>query len=98
MFFCFFEKVDDEIKKLLEENLMYARETNKNVKSVKRMLMFDQVMTVVKILLVVLPLIWGILYLAPYIKQATGMYQELLGGSAGGLNLKGMDIGNMLKK
>lgn len=88
--------MEDEIKKLLEENLMYARETNKNVKSVKRMLMFDQVMTVVKILLVVLPLIWGILYLAPYLKQATGMYQDIIGGtSANGLNL---DISNMLKK
>ncbi len=98
MFTCFFEKVEDEIKKLLEENLMYARETDKNVKSVRRMLMLDQVMSVVKILLIVLPLIWGILYLAPYLKQATGMYQGILGGSSEGMNLGGMDIGNMLKK
>lgn len=75
--------MDEEIKKLLEENLIYSKENYKYAKSIKRMLMFDQVMSVVKIVLVVVPLIWGVLYLAPYLKQVTGMYSELLGGTSG---------------
>lgn len=84
--------MDEEIKKLLEENLMYSKEIHKYARSTNRMLMFDQVMSVIKILIIVVPLIWGFLYLAPYLKQTMGMYSELLGGSGNSL-----DIGKLLK-
>ncbi|MFH0854027.1 MAG: hypothetical protein V1891_00840 [bacterium] len=84
--------MEEEIKKLLEENLMYAKETHKYAKSAQRMLMFDQILSIIKIVIIVVPLIWGVLYLAPYLKQVTGMYSELLGGNGGSL-----DIGKLLK-
>ena len=58
--------------------------------------MFDQVMSVLKILIIAVPLIWGFLYFAPYFKQITGMYSELLGGEKG-INMNNLDIGQLLK-
>lgn len=84
--------MEEEIKKLLEENLAYSKEIHKYAKSAQRMLMFDQILSVLKILIIVVPLIWGFLYLAPYFKQIAGMYSELLGGNGNSL-----DIGKLLK-
>ncbi|MFH1029677.1 MAG: hypothetical protein V1770_00270 [bacterium] len=84
--------MEEEIKKLLEENLMYSKEIHQYAKTTKRILMFDQILSVIKILIIVVPLIWGFLYLAPYMKQVAGMYSELLGGNGNSL-----DIGKLLK-
>jgi len=87
---------DKKIIELLEENLSLSRETHKYAKSIRRMMMIDYVMSIVKIVIIVVPLVWGFLYLAPYLKQAADTYSELLGGG-NGLNIEKIDIGNLLK-
>lgn len=85
--------MEEELKKLLEENLVYSKEIYKCARSTRRMLMFDQILSVVKIVIIVIPLIFGFLYLTPYLKQITGMYSELLGTSSMNIN----DFNKMLK-
>lgn len=71
--------MDEEIKKLLEDNLRLNQETFKMVKSVKKFLLFQQIMGIIKLLLIVIPLIIGIIYLPPLLKQSFDQYQQLLG-------------------
>lgn len=84
--------MDQDLKQLLEENLVYSKEILKYARSTRRMLMFDQVMSVVKIVLIIVPLIFAYLYITPYLQQSIGMYKELLG------NEKGINVEELLKK
>ncbi|MDD5032491.1 MAG: hypothetical protein PHR36_05665 [Patescibacteria group bacterium] len=77
--------MEDEIKKLLEKNLKLAEETHKMVRSIKSYMFWQNVWGFLKILIIVVPIVIGIIYLPPLIKDVFRQYQSLLGGE-GGLN------------
>lgn len=99
--------MDEEIKKLLEQNLEYTKETYRLTKKIKSYITFQKVMSVIYILLIVAPIIIGIIYLPPLLKgvfdqykdvlglPAGGSIQDLLKGSTGGLNLNNVDINKL---
>jgi len=82
------ENNNEEIKKMLAENLEQSKEILKCVKSTRRIMMFDQIMSVLKIVIIIVPLILGFLYLAPLFKKATGMISEITGGQ--GINIESL--------
>ncbi|MFA4834246.1 MAG: hypothetical protein WC619_05415 [Patescibacteria group bacterium] len=79
--------MEDEIKKLLEENLKLTGEIHKMVKSIKSYMFWQNVWSFLKILIIVVPIVIGIIYLPPLLKGVFQQYKSLLGGGDG-LNLE----------
>lgn len=71
--------MDQEIKKLIKKNLELTRETNEMIRYIKKYVIIQQVLGVIKIIIIVIPLILGIIYLPPLLKDAFQEYQNLLG-------------------
>ncbi|MFC1612753.1 hypothetical protein ACFL23_00285 [Patescibacteria group bacterium] len=84
------ENNNEEIKKMLAENLEQSKNILKCVKSTRKIMMFDQIMGVLKIVIIIVPLILGFLYLGPFIKKSMGIYSEIMGE-------QGINIENLLK-
>ncbi len=101
--------MDEEIKKLLEENLKLTQEIYRMTKKIKSFIAFQKVMSFIYFLLIVVPIILGIIYLPPLLKNVYSQYSELLGGEGGiniesllkggqapaGLNLDSVDLKNI---
>lgn len=99
--------MDEEIKKLLEQNLEYSKEIYAMTRKIKSYITFQKVMSVVYILLIVVPIILSIIFLPPLLKgvfdqykdvlglPANGSIQDLLKGSTSGLNLNNIDINKL---
>jgi hypothetical protein len=81
---------NDEIKKILEENLRLTQEIHDMTHKIKSYITFQKVMSVFYLLIIVVPIIFSIIYLPPLIKGMIGPYEELLQGAGGLGNLKGM--------
>ena len=81
--------MDEEIKKLLEKNLELTEEIYKKTKYIKRHVIIQQVFGVLKVLIIIVPIVLGIIYLPPLLKNVYSQYQELL--DVGG-NLNTIDI------
>ncbi|MEK7158941.1 MAG: hypothetical protein AAB766_00360 [Patescibacteria group bacterium] len=72
--------MDEEIKKLLLQNLtkMVALETE--VKKIRHYQIWQQVFGVIKVVVIVVPVVLAVLYAMPLFKQALTAYQSLIGG------------------
>ncbi|MDO8592933.1 MAG: hypothetical protein Q7R92_04185 [bacterium] len=101
--------MDEEIKKLLEQNLELTKEVYAMTKKIKNYITFQKVMSVFYILIIVVPVILSIIYLPPLLKNVFDQYKDLLGvqsgagnplenllkGGAGNLNLDNVDINKL---
>lgn len=74
--------MDEEIKKLLEKNLELTEDIYKKTKYIKKYVIIQQVLGVLKVLIIVVPIALGIIYLPPLLKNVYSQYQGLL--NAGG--------------
>lgn len=92
---------NQELKELLEKNLALAQETNLLVKKINKYITFQKVVSFIYFLIIVLPIVIGIIYLPPLLKNLIGQYQDVLntgGGSPGNLNNFNADLAPELKK
>ena len=64
---------------LLEESLELQRRIYESTERTRKYIVWGQVLGVIKILVIVVPLIWGVVLLKPYLQTALGAYGELLG-------------------
>jgi len=100
--------MDEDIKKLLEQNLELTKEVHRMTKKIKNYVNFQKVMSAVYILVIVVPIILGMIFLPPLLKDVYNQYKEILGvgaevgsvqdllkGSAGSLNLNNVDINKL---
>jgi len=101
--------MDEETKKLLEKNLEYSQEIYRQTKYIKNYVFWAQIASVIKILLIAVPIIIGIIYLPPLLKGAFDQYKDILGiqagttnpiqgllnSASGGLNLENIDINKL---
>ncbi len=67
----------DEIKKLLEENLKYTRETFKTVEKIRRHFMMERVYRFIKFVIVIGLLVMSYLTIQPYLEQLIQTYDSL---------------------
>jgi len=86
--------MDEEIKKILEKNLKLTKEIHEMAKSIKSFMMWQRVFSFLKILIIVVPIVIGIIYLPPLLKNVFEQYQGLLGIGGG---TSGNIIENLLK-
>ncbi len=86
--------MDEEIKKMLEQNLKLSSEIYKQTKYIKNYVFWAQISGVIKILLIVVPLVIGIIYLPPILKGMLNQYKSLVGmqSEIGNINLENFDI------
>jgi hypothetical protein len=84
-----YKSMDEEIKKLLEENLKLTQEIYKMTKKIREYITFQKIVSFIYLFLIVAPIILGILYLPPLLKNVYSQYSELLGGDGGGINIQG---------
>ncbi len=72
--------LEEDIKKISEENHALLLEVYRLVKKINRHMVFDQVMSVIKIALILIPLWYAYTVLGPQLKQVYAMYSGLLSG------------------
>jgi hypothetical protein len=103
------KNLNEEIKTLLEKNLKLTEEIHAMTKSVKHFVAWQQVMSVLKILVIIVPIILGIIYLPPLINGLLGQYQklfdsldkpldELMKNAPAGTDIKGLDLNSIPAK
>jgi len=93
----------EEIKILLEENLKLTKEIKETTRYIKRFIVWQQVFSILKVVIFVIPVVLGIIYLPPILAQLMGDYQKIM--NIGGvvnppIDIKSFspDILNFLKK
>jgi len=74
---------NDEIKKILEENLRLTQEIHEMTHKIKGYVTFQKIMSIFYLLIIVVPIIISIIYLPPLIKGMIGPYEELLKDTGG---------------
>jgi hypothetical protein len=84
--------MDEDLKKLLEENLQINKENNKMLRSIKRHFIWQKIVSIFYFIIIVGPIIWGIFYLPALLKPIIGQYQDLLGGGTGTGQINLQDI------
>lgn len=77
--------MDEEIKKLIEKNLEVSEEILRISKKVKSYMMWNQIMNFLKLLVIVVPIVLGIIYLPPILKNLFSQYEEIMGISGTGI-------------
>ncbi|RLC38463.1 hypothetical protein DRH27_02220 [Candidatus Falkowbacteria bacterium] len=99
--------MDEDIKKILEKNQETTEEILKIAKKLKTHMHFQQLFSIIKILIIAIPIAIGIIYLPPLLSDLLDSYQELLGIGQGvkeinpgsiDLNSLPPDLLNFLKK
>jgi hypothetical protein len=70
--------MDDEIKKLLEENLRLTREIHDMVGKIKHYVNFQKFISLFYFIIIVAPIVIGIIYLPPIIKNMFSQYEQAL--------------------
>ena len=87
---------NEEIKKLLKKNLELTEEIHGMVKSVKRYVIWQRVFSILKILIILVPIILGIIYLPPIAKRAYEQYKEIMGFSSNPIDISVENLKSIL--
>ena len=75
--------MEEELKKILEENLALTKEIHVMTKKIRKHIIWQQVIGIIKLVIILVPIIIGIIYLPPLLKEVFASYQELLDVKAG---------------
>ncbi|MFA6537671.1 MAG: hypothetical protein WCT18_04735 [Patescibacteria group bacterium] len=71
--------MDEEIKKLLLKNIEETREIHEMVKKINRYIVWQQIFSITKVVLIVVPIIVAAVYALPFLRQAFQMYGQFTG-------------------
>ncbi len=67
-----------EFKTLLKKNIEYSQEILRLSLKTRRYILFAQIITLMKIVLIILPIVLAIIYLPPYAEKYIKDYVEIL--------------------
>ena len=70
--------MDDELKQIMQQNQETLLDLEKRVQKIQNKLMWNTIGSVLKIILIIAPLIWGAIYLSPILKEYTAAFGPLL--------------------
>ncbi|MEK7067376.1 MAG: hypothetical protein AAB956_00055 [Patescibacteria group bacterium] len=80
------------LEDLMKENLELTKELQRQMRSVRHYLLWQKIVSIFYLIIIIGPIIIGIIYLPPLLKNVVAPYQELLGGNKSG----GLDINSIL--
>ncbi len=89
--------MNEELSRLVEENLKLTKDIHKMTKYVKRNVVFNQIFGFLKIVLIVIPIILGFMYLPGLYEKVMPVYIEAykqvqnLTGISGAMNIPGAE-------
>src|SRR3990167_5692469 len=73
---------DQEIQKILERNTKVLEENVQLLKSIHRAMLLGRILSILKLLIFVVPLILAYIYLQPYYKDTMKFYKEFFGSTS----------------
>lgn len=71
-------KAQKELHKLLQENVEISKELQEMTKKISRWIVWQRFWSVLKILIIVIPIVVGLLYLPPLVHKMVEPYEQLL--------------------
>jgi len=71
-------KPNDDLRELLTRQIELSEKVLEKVKYIKRYVIWQKVFGWVKLFLILIPLLIGLFYLPPLLKQLTQTYQDIL--------------------
>ncbi|MBI5077247.1 hypothetical protein HZB94_02615 [Candidatus Falkowbacteria bacterium] len=69
----------DELKSLISRNLRETEEVKAAVKKIQRYVLWQQIFSWIKLVIIVVPIVLAVIYGMPLFKQAISAYQGLMG-------------------
>ncbi len=87
---------NEAIRQQLEDNAKLLQAIYANTEKTRRYILTGQILSIVKILIIVVPLVLGFIYLWPTMPSALGTYKEFMGGSASGNGISELPIQDLL--
>ena len=87
---------NSNIERLIKENLEFTKQIHEYTNKTRKYILFAQILSIVKIIIIVGPIILAILYLPPLLSGALDTYSELLGGGTGQTLMEGNSFLNQL--
>jgi hypothetical protein len=77
------------IEELVKKNLELTQELKKQMEKIRRYFFWQRMFSIFYFIIIVGPIILGLIYLPPLLKNVVSPYQELLGGAdkTGSLNI-----------
>ena len=88
--------MEDELKKLIKQNIKLAKENKAlieqdhvMIKRIKRFVVISETVSVLKIIIIAIPIVLGILYIPPLFRDLIDKYQEFFNmiSNSGALNI-----------
>jgi len=70
--------MDEDIKSLLEKNLKMTEEIHAMVKSMKSYIFWQRIFSVLKLLLIIIPIVLALIYLPPFLEEIFAQYESLI--------------------
>ncbi len=80
------EPKNGKMEELLKRNLELTEEIHKMTKKIDRFVFWQKITWTLNILIIVVPIVLGIIYLPPLLKNTLGQYQKLLEDGSNGVN------------
>lgn len=75
--------MEEDLRQLIQKNFEYTKAVHEDVKKIRKYILWQQILSVVKIFLVVVPIVIAIIFAAPFLKQAFETYKEIMAGLKG---------------
>jgi len=69
---------EEEIKQLLQKNLEYTKEMHKMLVKVRRYILMQHIMNILKLILIIVPLVFAIFFAVPYLRETMKLYQNMM--------------------
>ena len=93
----------EDLEKLVKQNIEYTKEVHAMVIKIRKYIIWQQVLNIVKIVIILIPIILAIVYALPIIGQAMGQYSAVMDqlnnvSGIGGVNSANQLLEGLLNK
>ena len=69
----------EDLQRQINKNLEYTKEIHTMVKQIRKYIIFQQIFSVIKIVVIVVPLVIAVMFALPFFKEALNTYQGVMG-------------------
>jgi len=69
---------NEEIQKALNKNLEYTKKVHEEVFKIRRYILWLRILSIIKLLLIIIPLFLAIMLATPFVREAFQTYKEIM--------------------
>lgn len=74
---------------MLRQNLEYSKGIHKMMVRTQRYILWSQIFSIIKLVIIIVPVVLAILYAVPILREAIETYKQLMGNIGGGSSVPG---------